>query len=219
MRIMGIDPGPVVSGVVIIEIDDTSAIDSTQIIWTSREGPAWENGECLAAGQRKVRKEGTISNGHLRLNLIPYIDKYKIDVIVIEGIEHRGKMWNVGGGTFQTLVWIGIFSEYIRFYCTRTIKELLGKSLVVRLVLPYIIRKTITGVTASKNRTVKEALIERFGEIGKKGSPGILWELAKPKQCRHLFSAFAVAQTYADLSPADRDKLPSPESFWSEKEK
>lgn len=88
---------------------------------------------------------------------------YKIDRLVIEMIASYGMP--VGKEVFETCVWIGRFIELARLQ---------------NIEVEYIYRKdekmNICHSMKAKDSNIRQALIDRFGEVGTKKNPRlVLW--------------------------------------------
>ena len=88
---------------------------------------------------------------------------YKIDKLVIEMIASYGMP--VGKEVFETCVWIGRFEE-------------LGR--LQNIDVEYVYRKdekmNICHSMKAKDSNIRQALIDRFGEVGTKRNPRlVLW--------------------------------------------
>ena len=121
---------------------------------------------------------GKIKNEELREKLIGEIHYYPIDTMAIEMIASYGMP--VGKEVFETCVWIGRFIE--AFKCPFTY---------------YIYRKeekmNLCGSMKAKDSNIRQALIDRFGEVGTKKSKGFFYGFKKD-----IWSAYAVGVTWLD---------------------
>lgn len=102
--------------------------------------------------------------------------------LVIEMIASYGMP--VGASVFDTCVWIGRFIQ--ASYCY-------GE---------YIYRKeekiNLCGSMKAKDSNIRQALIDRFGEVGTKSNKGFFYGFKKD-----IWSAFAVGCTYLDKQKED----------------
>lgn len=100
------------------------------------------------------------------------------DVLVVEMIASYGMP--VGASVFDTCVWIG------RFIQARKIPD-----------FEYIYRKeekmNLCGSMKAKDSNIRQALIDRFGEVGTKKNQGFFYGFKKD-----IWAAFAVGCTYLD---------------------
>lgn len=103
------------------------------------------------------------------------------NTLVIEMIASYGMP--VGKEVFDTCVWIGRFIEHSMF-ATNDIH--------------YIYRKdekmNICHSMKAKDSNIRQALIDRFGEVGTKKNPGWFYGFKKD-----IWQAYAVGITYLDL--------------------
>lgn len=121
---------------------------------------------------------GKIDNLELREKLINDLHYFPIESIAIEMIASYGMP--VGKEVFETCVWIGRFIE--SFKCPFTW---------------YIYRKdeklNLCGNMKAKDSNIRQALIDRFGEVGTKKSPGWFYGFKKD-----IWAAYAVGVTLLD---------------------
>lgn len=106
----------------------------------------------------------------------------KINHVAIEMIASYGMA--VGATVFDTCVWIGRFIE---------------AAVMARDKMPtYIYRKdekiNLCGTMKAKDGNIRQALIDRFGPVGVKKSPGWFYGVSKD-----VWAAIAVGVTYHDL--------------------
>lgn len=101
------------------------------------------------------------------------------DVMVIEKVASFGMP--VGAEVFETVFWSGRFAERWgnRFDRLTRIQ----------------IKNHLCHTSRAKDANIRQALIDRFGPPGTKKNPGITYGISKD-----LWSALAVAVTYADLN-------------------
>ena len=121
-----------------------------------------------------------ISNEDLIIQLESIIDKYDVCVTVLEMIASYGMP--VGASVFDTCVWIGRFYE-------RSIRKV--------ATVEYIYRKeekmNLCNSMKAKDSNIRQALIDRFGEVGTKNNKGFFYGFKKD-----IWAAFAVGVTYLD---------------------
>ena len=124
---------------------------------------------------------GKIENNEL-MNSITYGDFADCDYVAIEMIASYGMA--VGATVFDTCVWIGKFSEKI--YNTMELKP------------TYIYRKdekiNLCGTMKAKDTNIRQALIDRFGIVGVKKSPGFFYGFKAD-----IWAAMAVGVTFSDM--------------------
>lgn len=84
-------------------------------------------------------------------------------IFAIERIRHQGVA--IGAEVLDTAEWTGRFAEI-----------LLQRTGMIPILVPRMaVKMHICGRTSAKDSNVRSALIERFGEPGKKASPGALY--------------------------------------------
>ena len=109
--------------------------------------------------------------------LLYEVEKEKYDKLVIEMIASYGMP--VGASVFDTCVWIGRFIQ-------ASPKD-----------YEYIYRKeekmNLCGSMKAKDSNIRQALIDRFGEVGTKKNQGFFYGFKKD-----IWAAFAVGCTYLD---------------------
>ena len=117
---------------------------------------------------------GKIDNTMMLIKL----QELNYDKLVIEMISSYGMP--VGASVFDTCVWIG------RFIQRRKCAE-----------FEYIYRKeekiNLCGSMKAKDSNIRQALIDRFGEVGTKKAQGFFYGFKKD-----IWAAFAVGCTYLD---------------------
>lgn len=106
------------------------------------------------------------------------LKELKYDTLVIEMIASYGMP--VGASVFDTCVWIG------RFIQMRQCPD-----------FEYIYRKeekiNLCGSMKAKDSNIRQALIDRFGNVGVKANKGFFYGFKKD-----IWAAFAVGCTYLD---------------------
>jgi hypothetical protein len=104
------------------------------------------------------------------------------DHIAIEMIASYGMA--VGATVFDTCVWIGKFCEKLE-------SEL-------NIIPVYIYRKdekmNLCGTMKAKDTNIRQALIDRFGIVGKKKEPGFFYGFKAD-----MWAAMAVGVTFSDM--------------------
>lgn len=100
------------------------------------------------------------------------------DIFVIEKVACMGMA--VGAEVFETVFWTGIFCERARPKTYHRIKR--GE-----------IKMHLCGSMRAKDANIRQALIDKLGPQGTKKNPGPTYGISK-----HLWSALAVAVTYAE---------------------
>lgn len=121
-----------------------------------------------------------INNDDLIIKLKPILKEYYINAVIIEMIASYGMP--VGREVFDTCIWIGRFYESF-ISCTG--------------IIEYIYRKeekiNICGSMKAKDSNIRQALIDRFGEVGIKKTPGWFYGFKKD-----IWAAYAVGITWLD---------------------
>lgn len=105
------------------------------------------------------------------------------DAVAIEMIASYGM--SVGATVFETCLWIGRFHEAIRM------KECIEPQRVYRKDEKI----NLCGSMKAKDTNIRQALIDRFGEVGTKKNKGWFYGVSKD-----IWSAIAVGVTYHDLN-------------------
>jgi hypothetical protein len=107
---------------------------------------------------------------------------FDADKLFIEMIASYGMP--VGKTTFETCVWIGRFAE--RFHSRKPVLTPFNS------VVEYIYRKDVKihlcNSMKAKDSNIRQALIDRFGEVGTKNNQGLLYGVSKD-----IWSALAIA--------------------------
>lgn len=138
-----------------------------------------ESGYVVLNDDLSILQKGKISNEKLIdiIGVQAQIQKY----VAIEMIASYGM--SVGQTVFDTCVWIGRFTE---------------RAIHVGAVVNYIYRKdekmNLCHTMKAKDTNIRQALIDRFGVVGKKASPGWFYGVSKD-----MWSAVAVGVTFYDL--------------------
>ena len=106
---------------------------------------------------------------------------------VIKDFEKSGRMVAIevirgygivaGDDTFDTCIWIGRFDPDCK-------AKLIGRK---------DIKRHLCGTTTTNDKYIRQALIDRLGEVGTKKAPGPLYGVSG-----HMWAALAVAVTAAD---------------------
>lgn len=127
---------------------------------------------------------GKKDNEEVRMNLWDVLDEYsKEDLdIAIEMVASYGMA--VGKTVFETCVEIGRFTELI---VDRNGKK---PTYVYRMEE----KMTLCHDSRAKDSNIRQALIDRFGEVGTKKNPGWFYGVSKD-----IWAAIAVGVTYHDI--------------------
>lgn len=124
----------------------------------------------------QILSYNTVGNATVLDLLDPFADKGY--VLVIEKIASYGMA--VGASVFETVFWSGRFCE--RF-----------KGRVDRITRADI-KLHLCHSKKAKDGNIRQALIDRFGEVGTKKNPGRMYGMAT-----HLWAALAVAVSWHDM--------------------
>ena len=121
-----------------------------------------------------------INNEDLILKLGILLKEYNVFVVVIEKIASYGMA--VGASVFDTCIWIGRFYECSISYVG---------------TIDYIYRKeeklNLCNSMKAKDSNIRQALIDRFGEVGTKKEKGFFYGFKKD-----IWAAYAVGITWLD---------------------
>lgn len=144
--------------------------------------PGSEKSAFLGYSNGEIGVMGIVDNEELVQRLRGTICQHPDKPVVIEWIETFGM--SVGKDTFETVYWIGRFSEAVGGEDARVTRRQ--------------VKMTLCGHLKATDTNVRQALIDLFGgvggkeaAVGTKGSPGPLYGVKS-----HLWSALAVAVTY-----------------------
>lgn len=134
-----------------------------------------ESGYCLIDSETyKPLEFGKIDNTQMLFK----IKELNYDKIILEMVASYGMA--VGASVFETCVWIG------RFIQARKCPD-----------FEYIYRKeekiNLCGSMKAKDSNIRQALIDRFGEVGTKKNQGFFYGFKKD-----IWAAFAVGVTWLD---------------------
>lgn len=129
---------------------------------------------------RPIRDKGIVGNcamigliGEMKPNYAGYADHMAVEMIANMGMSA------VGDSIFETCVWIGRFIQEWNDEYT--------------LVKRMEVKMQICGSGRAKDKNIRMALINRFGEPGTKKNPGKLYGIKT-----HLWAALAVAVTWTE---------------------
>jgi hypothetical protein len=129
----------------------------------------------------KPVKFGKVKNADLLDDL--FMDRFHqpnaIDHCAIEMIASYGM--SVGREVFDTCVWIGRFIE------RANVEHL-------KLIYRKDVKTNLCGSMKAKDGNIRQALIDRFGEVGVKKNPGWFYGFSGD-----VWQAYAVAVTYHDM--------------------
>lgn len=140
-----------------------------------------ESAYCLIdSGTYKPILFEKINNEDLILKLGILLKEYNVFAVVIEKIASYGMA--VGASVFDTCIWIGRFYECSISYVG---------------TIDYIYRKeeklNLCNSMKAKDSNIRQALIDRFGEVGTKKEKGFFYGFKKD-----IWAAYAVGITWLD---------------------
>ncbi len=126
---------------------------------------------------------GKISNDILKNKMDDLINKHKIRRVAIEMVASYGMA--VGKEVFETVFWIGRFFETaLRHMDIDEIMKIYRKDEKMNLCHSM----------KAKDSNIRQALIDRFGEVGTKKNPGWFYGFKSD-----IWQAYAVGVTYYDM--------------------
>jgi Holliday junction resolvasome RuvABC endonuclease subunit len=102
------------------------------------------------------------------------------DSVAMETVASMGMA--VGQSVFDTCIWIGRFVELLSLH---NVTPTLYKRKEICLHICDSVR--------AKDTNIRTAMIDRYGEVGTKKNPGVLYGVSKD-----MWSALAIATTHAD---------------------
>ncbi len=154
---------------------DPGNVNSAWVVFDSKRGVLFRNisaNEDLLSMIRSLQGRRMLEDTH--------IDRFAVEMVESFGMA-------VGKEVFETVYWIGRFSE--AWQDDEHATRLYRKQIKIHLC----------GTTQAKDPNVRQALLDRLGPPGTKKQPGPTYGIAKD-----LWSALAVAVTYCDLSEVNR---------------
>lgn len=123
---------------------------------------------------------GKFTNGQIAA----YIKTYFFDVMAYEEFASYGMP--VGVSTMKSIWWNG-------YYCRMCEEE----NTPYKPVLRKDVKMHLCGTMKAKDCNIRQAVIDRYGEPGKKANPGILYGVSKD-----VWSAIAINVTYYEKEVA-----------------
>ena len=124
-----------------------------------------------------IDEKGIIPNDQMLVLIQSIQATHSID-IAIEMIASYGMP--VGREVFETVLWIGRFMQV---------------SNTVNLVYRKDIKMYFCGTSKAKDSNIRQAVIDKYGEVGTKKAPGVLYGVSKD-----IWSAMAIAVFYSENS-------------------
>ena len=137
-----------------------------------------ETGYCIVdADTLTPQKFGKVANEEV-LDIINTLSAG--DVVVLEQFKSYGMA--IGQSTIDSIQWNGRF-----------IQRALDKGMRVDMVARMEEKMCLCNTSKAKDGNIRQALIDRFGEVGTKKNPGFFYGFAKD-----AWSAMAIAVTWSD---------------------
>lgn len=126
-------------------------------------------------------KHGKVKNEEL-LKLIDDLHRiHEYDTVVIEMIASYGMA--VGASVFETCVWVGRYLEAAERIAGVTVTRMFRKE----------VKMNICGTMKAKDSNIRQALIDRFGQVGTTKNKGWFFGFKSD-----IWAAYAVGVTYID---------------------
>ena len=125
----------------------------------------------LNTGNKSIIGKGICENNQLWMQ----VKEKQYQLLAIENIRGYGIV--AGDNTFDTCIWIGRFD-----YEQKAI-----------LISRKDIKKHLCGNITTTDKYIRQALIDRFGKVGTKKKPGVLFGISG-----HMWAALAVGVTVMD---------------------
>ena len=135
----------------------------------------------------KPTSSGKVKNDELLLRI--YGGEFTHCIPAIECIASYGM--SVGATVFETCIWVGRFMEAFRNCYSVEPNRIYRKDEKMNLC----------GSMKAKDANIRQALIDRFGEVGTKKEPGWFYGFKSD-----IWAACAVAVTYYDVYVKGADK-------------
>jgi hypothetical protein len=164
MNILAIDPG---------------TTESAAVVWS-------------VAGQNLLECT-KVSNRHLLMNMVYYLNVNSVDVVVIEKVESYGMP--VGREIFETVLWSGIFNQAARSA---------GHSPIYH-VPRRAVKLELCGTSKAKDANIRQAIIDLYGPVPKKSQDNAHYGLFKPS--KDTWQAWALAVAFASISRTEKERV------------
>lgn len=122
---------------------------------------------------------GKLKNCYLidKINTFQNVDKIVIEMVASYGMP-------VGKEVFDTCVWVGRFTQEFVNYIVPNYQYIYRKD----------VKMNLCNSMKAKDSNIRQALIDRFGEVGTKRKPGWFYGFKAD-----IWSAYAVGVTYLDM--------------------
>ena len=127
----------------------------------------------------EILAKGKIENELLRAKISNSSSQY--NVVAIEMIASYGM--SVGATVFETCVWIGRFME-----------AAMQKGKPVKRIVRMKVKMNLCHQAKAKDSNITQALKDRFGEVGRKATPGFFFGFKAD-----IWQAMALGVTYLDM--------------------
>jgi len=134
-----------------------------------------KSGFILFDGHR-THEKGWIDNKEV-LGLFTYLD---YDKVAIEMVASYGMP--VGKTTFNTVLWIG-----------RMVQECCHQDVEAELVYRKDVKMHLCHTMKAKDSNIRQALVDKYGEKGRKSSPNPAYNDGIVKMNGHMWSSLAIA--------------------------
>lgn len=138
---------------------------------------------CLIDDEYKPVQFGMVDN----LGLLTVMRKSDADYLAIEMVASYGMA--VGREVFETVFWIGRFYEF-----ALTDELMLMREKDVVRIYRKDEKMNLCGQMKAKDSNIRQALIDRFGDVGTKKNPGWFYGFKKD-----IWAAYAVGVTFLDM--------------------
>lgn len=139
-------------------------------------GPAFSAFVVVNIDDYRILDKGKVDNDKmLEIVKTGYYDEMTIEMIASYGMA-------VGAEVFETCIYIG---RFMQIAIDREVKP--------ELIYRKDIKLNLCGTTKAKDGNIRQALIDRFGGVGVKASPGWFYGVSKD-----TWAAYAATTTYID---------------------
>jgi len=133
-----------------------------------------------------------VLNQHLEAIIVGALYNKDFKYFAIEMVASYGMA--VGKEVFDTVFWIGRFWEIVSHWS----KGEVTKTMIYRKDEKINLCQSMK----AKDGNIRQALIDRFGEVGVKKNPGWFYGVSKD-----VWSAIAVGVTYSDMYLKDKQQI------------
>lgn len=112
--------------------------------------------------------------------MLMMLENRHFDFMAIEMVASYGMA--VGKTVFETCVWVGRFIQLAH-----------SRNIPYKFIYRKDVKMNLCGTMKAKDSNIRQALIDRFGEVGTKNNQGFFYGFKAD-----IWSAFAVGITYLD---------------------